>query len=496
MRELTVTRRLSRRRVLAALVALGVIGAGVWLAFWGGSLYHWFQPSPLLDSSTPRVQGGYTLAETDVEGDASSPAAAFVLIQPPSLPDCQRENEQDGYTLYALPGGGPGPYNSFSTPPTAPILQATAQTSEGDVLPLTWTVVGDSKNPKYLRIDIPGGYSNACRFMDITLVTRTGAFPKWRITRLPSMRRNIPASPAMQTMQTVTGIPVSVRAWQIREEVFLQLSPILLPASHQWEVASSDARPEYEKFDQGHAPDPDPVFYRPIEGRSGRFTPNDTGSGSKWFGSLITRFPADYRSSSRYVRLDCSLVQFETLEERITFPDVSIQPYTYAGEVEMPNVDQTYYLSVLKPITLTTPSGVTVTLPVQGKSETGATNGKINVHLSVKRSYSPNELPNSPLVRQFGKPVTVGLDFTPPNNSDGWVVGPGDTNDYELRRDQNPQWSFKLPREQVQKIPLYLAPPSHRNLTVVVRQRVEIQTIPLSFTVPVADQTPLDIHWR
>ncbi len=499
MSDLPFRRRPGSRRVIAVLAVLSIICPLVWLAFWGGSLYHWFQPAPQLDSSTPRVQGGYTLAEAHVEGSANPTVAAFVLIQPPSLPDCQSENEEDGYTLYALPGGSPGPYNRFTTPPTAPIIQATAQTSEGDVLPLTWWIVGDTHAPKYLRVDIPGGYSNACRFMDITLVTRTGAFPKWRIMRLPSMRRNIPDAPTVQTMQNVKGIPVSARAWRIHKEAFLQLLPILPPASHQWEIASADARSEFEKFGQAHAPDPDPVFYRPIEGRSGQFTPNDTGSGSKWFGSLITRFPADYRSSSRYVRLDCDLVQFETLEERVTFPNVSIRPYTYSngtGEAKMPNVDQAYYLSVPKPITLTTASGVSVTLPVQGKSETGVADGRINVYLSVKRSYSTGELPNSPLTRQFGKPVTIGLDFTPPNYAGGWAIGPDDTNDYELQRDQNPNWSFKLPREQMQKIPLYLAPPSRRNLTVIVRQRAELQRLPLSFTVPVADKTPPDIHWQ
>ncbi len=480
-------------RAVILLAILAAIGAGIWFSLPGGFLHHWFQPDPQLDPATARTQSGYTLAEAHAENDASSSAAAFVLIQVPSLPQCQRENEQDGYTLYALPGGGIGPYNSFTTPSTGPVIQVTGQTSEGDVLPLSWQIVGDARNPKFLRVDIPGGYSNACRFVDITLVTRTGAFPKWRIARLPSMRQNIPDAPKVQTAQAMQGISISARSWHSGHQVYLQVLPVLPPGSHQWEIGPRQSWSEWEKFDQQHTPT-DPLNYKPIEGRSGHFTQND----ALWFGSLTTMFPGDYRSASKFVRLDCGLIQFETLDERVTFPSVSIQ-HDLENSGQTPDYDagQTYYLTVPRPITLTTPSGIAVTLPAQGTNTSSADllSGDINVRLTVKPSYPSSELPHSPLVRQFRKPVAVTIQFTPPDSSNGWMNLSDDTKNYTLLRPENPKWRFKMTRQQMQQTPLHLAPPSRRDLTIIVRQRVELQRIPLSFTVPVAETPPADIHW-
>ena len=453
--------------MLTALIALSAVGAGIWLALSGGFLHRWFQPAPLLDPATPRIQGSYTLAEVHTEEDAASYAAAYVLIKIPAIPNCQRKGDQDGLTLYSLPNG--------------PIVQATGQTSEGDVLPLPWMFAGDTSGPKYLRVDIPGGYSNACKFIDITLVTRTGAFPKWRITRLPFMRHDIPDNPAVQTAQTVNGISVTARAWRMRHEIYLQLRPILPPGSHQWEFVNQQSWGMWEKFDQPHRLYADVENAPPIEGRNGRFTGNDT----VWYGGLTMRLPADYRSASRFVRLDCGLRQFETLDERVTFPNVSIRP----GQM------QDYYVSVPAPLTRMTLSGLAVTLPEQGTGGTTSMSGFINFALTVQPLVSPDELPRSPLVQQFHQPIAVNVQPIPSEEIGIRSVEPGDTHTYSLSLPMNPKWVSVKSAKEMLYTPRFVEPPPRKNLTVILRQRVDIQTIPLSFTVPVADTSPPDFHW-
>ena len=483
------------RCLLTGLTLLAAVSAGVWLLFPGGLLHHWLQPVPLLDPATPRIQGVYTLAEVHLESDAKSRAAAYVLIKVPAFPDCSRGENKDGMTLYSL-RGGPMLRNGTATDPNSPIIQATGQTSEGDVLPLPWMIVGDAVNPKYVRVDIPSGYSNACRFVDLTLVTRTGPFPRWRIDRLPSMKQIIPASATPQTSQTIQGIRVSARAWRMRHEIYLQLLPVLPLGSHQWELGPRQSWSEWEKGDQPAAVDKDTLNYQPIEGRGSHFTEADT----RWYGSLMTILPADYHSASKFVRLDCGLIQFETLDEAVTFPDVSVQHEIVAGASQNPQDDeyQTFYVFVPKAVTLTTPSGIAVTLPTQGKESqangNGLMAGDINVRLSVKPSYRPEDLPSSPLVHQFGKPVTIRVDFAPADSLITWSTQPGDTQSYGLRRPMNPKWSEKLSGQKMQKVPLQIAPPNHENLTVIIHQRTEIQTIPLSFTVPVAGTPPPDFR--
>lgn len=467
-----------RPRGRFALLGLLLAGTATWYVHSRGGWGNTLRLPPVLDASTPRSQNGYTVTKVQLADFRA--AAAYVTIRPPSLPKCTQDskNEDDTYTYNPAPGSA------------APIVQATGLTSSGDVTPLPWSIIGDADSPKFLRVEIPSGYSDACHFIDVSLVTTTGSFPRWRITRLPPMRQVIPDAPVITDHVTAGGITATATAWRSRHEIFCQVRPLLPPNSHQWELVTNDQWSEWEKLGQAH---PQDVYAsRPIEGRSGHFSVRDLAPN---YGNLTRRFPADYRSASHFVRLSYELRQFETHDEAVTFHNLAVTQDKNGtfGDAK------TYNLTVLHPITLTTPSGIAVTIPVQGIREHGDGMGaSFNVQLTVKSTAVPAELPQSPLVRQFNKPIAISISFAPPQQVSSWSVKPGDTQTYSLELPINPvmetyqgrlRWLTNVKNHK--HIPFYADIPPHlKNLTVIVRQRVEIQTIPMTFTVPVSDTPP------
>lgn len=453
-------RSVSRWRLWLSLAFLALVG-GVWYVHSRGGWLNILRLPPVLDASTPSVQYGYTLAKiarTDEANFAapspSLPMVAYLLIKPPNFPACIQQSQMlDGLHVYTTAKGV-----------TDPIKQASGQTSSGDVTSLGWLIVGDDSGPAYLRIDIPGGYSGDSKFLNVTLVTNDGPFPRWRIARLPPMRQVIPDTPTVTDTITKNGISVSVHAWRYQGMIFVQTRPILPPQSHQWGLTEEDQWMQWEPYNtsQGQSDAGD----RPIQSRGGVFTAPDE---KKYGGGLITnQIAAPYRSASRYVRADMQFHQFETDDESVTFHNVEVK------QTE-DHRDNEYYLRVLNPQTITTPSGIKVTLPAQGLSAPTYGLFCLIARLSIEPFGSGCVLPDSQLVKTFQKPVQVELDFPTPMRASEWTAEDGPAHDYTIIGGQP-----KVGRNQT--------------FTVIIRQRVDIQTIPMSFTVPVSDTPPAGFH--
>jgi hypothetical protein len=458
----TLTPRRFRAKLITGLMALVVLlGVGLWYVSFRGGWRSFVKIQPILDSSSPRSQNGYTVASVTAIDDPQNPGAVFMLIVPPFFPACTTGNHApDGTVRYELADKK----NPF-------IIQASAHMSSGDTANIGCDIIGTDAAPKYLRLTLPGGYSNDCRFADVTLVPANGSFPRWRITRLPYMRQNISDHPTLIEHITKRGIAAEAHAYWVRGNIYLRVIPNIPPNSHQWELTINRVVPSFEEFGRHH--DIMPETRGSIEGRGGKFTSNDLAGN----GTLTADFASAYRSTNRYTQIDCALNQFETVDEQVTFRNIAEEKsakYNDAGSGM-----HTYFVSIPKSITLHTPSGLSVTLPVHGEDSENIVGDKLNFLLTVKPRISPGDLPHSPLVRMFGKPITVSVGFSPPDVSSESIIKSDDTQDYLLWR----------------QLSRFSIPPPRRDFTVILHERVELQTIPMTFTVPVSDTPPPDFHW-
>lgn len=469
------TFRLFWRRPLArlGLLALLLAGAATWYVAARGGWVNALHLPPVLDASTPRSQNGYTL--TRIETAAGTGEIAFLFVRPPAFPKIMGHYcDSDGYTVYET---------DFHT--VGPLSQATAQTSTGDTTPLGWTIVGDASGPQFYRIAVPGGYSNDCLFLNVTLVPSIGPFPRWRITRLPNMRRAITEAPKLTDSVTKNGATVSVRAWHQWHATVLQTHVQLPPKSRQWEVATADVRSEWETYGTQHGHQ---GFYVSPLFRRGPVLMDRTVP-------LLIRLPAPYRSASKFASLDYELREFETYDEPVTFHNVAVQ-----CERESDHVSDvaTYYVTLSHPLRVTTPSGIAVTLPTQGQRlnnsrEAGAFNLLVSVEPKAQQPEGVLSLKASPLGHAFSKPVKISLAL--PQTYASVASLPETASQpawYALSLPRYPAWHF--PPKAASPTLNRAKPPPSTDLTIIVHQRVDLQTIPMTFTVPVADTPPPDVH--
>lgn len=377
------TLRLLWKRPLArfGLLTLLLAGAAAWYVTARGGWVNILHLPPVLDASTRRAQGGFTLLDVQLPGQwqdrygqkfvgfqfeavdfqkdygpeaVDTADAAGLWIEPPSLPD-------------GLPAGGSIDSQLNTLGKT---FLVTARLSTGDVLPLEWHLRSTTDWPpgtpvkRLLFVSLPSGYSDACRFVDFTISDQGGHSAHWRITRLPRMRHAVPPPFAFTDTITRNGVTVSARAWhEANSQVGYVLRPVLPPNSHQWDIVMVSKWHEWEPF----AYDGRVKVYKdsgaPVLGRNGIF---DTDF-ERWYGGGIHNFAGFdfYPRMNRFLRLTCELRQFETCDETVTFHNLTVRK---AWDGDRAYGYKIYSLVIPRPITFTTPSGVSVTLPAQGQA--------------------------------------------------------------------------------------------------------------------------------
>ncbi len=183
--------------------------------------------------------------------------------------------------------------------------------------------------------------------------------------------------------------------------------------------------------------------------------------------------PTTYNNKPTAI-LRATLHQYQIYDERVTFKNLDLAPVAAKGSMfDFGSQVTPRALSLKEPVTLTTPSGISVTLPAQDATTLFEVfsnfNGNANA-LFMKINVSPDEravtLPASPLYKKYGKPVTIQLK-TPAPNSMIW-----DSADNTFKT-----FAIYLPNLKTLK--------HLDSLTLVLRQRVELQTIPVAIEVPV-----------
>ncbi len=230
-------------------------------------------------------------------------------------------------------------------------------------------------------------------------------------------------------------------------------------AAHQWELGHLTETLEWE-----------PPGYVPQEAG---FT---TGSGKVGSTSDVMlegerlfygrSFP--YLADTHWARLSAKLQEFETYDETVIFHNVSVFKTKGGGQ----------YIVGSGPQTVTSPSGITVTLDdVQNRpnfNDQLGGNGYV-VHLLYPQSMRFPSLPHSPFWRKYKSPITVSADIPKPYTSMSSTSG---TNEGTYMFGVN-GYGIDGP------LPKVIA-----NFPVIIRQRVDLRSVPMTFTLPVLAKRP------
>jgi hypothetical protein len=185
----------------------------------------------------------------------------------------------------------------------------------------------------------------------------------------------------------------------------------------------------------------------------------------------------------RQATIGATLYQYDKAEERVTFHNLDLGPLAVSlfkiyGDPNKDTVNRhaatPRYLVLKQPVTITTPTGIAITLPVQGEEtlvkmfpNMGGNPDALFIQIDVSPSQHEAVLPQSSLFLKHGKPVTIKLDCAKP---DSMVWSTADNTFKTI--------ALELPN---------LKTVTHLDtLTLIVRQRVDLQALPISLQVPIS----------
>ncbi len=181
---------------------------------------------------------------------------------------------------------------------------------------------------------------------------------------------------------------------------------------------------------------------------------------------------ADYRTQKQ-ATIRATLRQYETYEEKVTFKNLPLAP-----------IDPTYapsrVLSLSQARSITTPSGITITLPAQSDDAMPpGIAGDPNV-IFIRVDVTPGDkiitsLPNSPLWRKHHRPVSLQVGKK--------VLLPWGEEFYY----QDLPLNYGL---VAVSIPNLKTATRLDELTLKVRQRANLQTVPVAIQVPISKPAP------
>lgn len=454
--------------VAVALLAVAFIGRRVFLA-----IQHTFHKPPVgarAEKSTPNEQNLFALREIQPVNQQNS--YDYTQQGPQKMGGSSGALEADiglwikmGAASQSLGSGCESAYNS----PCAKQLSVTGQSSTGDTFPLPWKTMSDSSSPgastPMLLAIIPAGYPDTYQWVDVSVDDRQGHKARWRITHLPPSQHVLAPPIALQNTFQQGNIKATARAYRGRPAYYPPGSPMLLydihgtitGGTHQWELGHIARTLEWEPV--GYSPQDMGVTYGSQSTLQGiRFECVDQRI-SQSYGDQ----PTAYEKNQHFLRLSAQFQQFETYDEKITFHNLTI----------IKNRNANAFLASKELQTATTPSGITVTLPDFATQTSGNSNrygGFGGDYMNCVLNFSPAtaiaSLPRSPLWQHYRRLIMVEVEAAKPFERAG-----SSSNGNGVRI-----YSFHLPPNHPKVIP---------NFTVIVRQRVDLQAVPMTFTLPI-----------
>jgi len=173
----------------------------------------------------------------------------------------------------------------------------------------------------------------------------------------------------------------------------------------------------------------------------------------------------------RQMTIHATLHEYDIYEDQVTFHNLDLWPL--ADDLETEHGITPRFLALKSAVTATTPSGIQITLLAQNVHHFSEMfdgyNGNPNA-LFIRIATTPSQkivtLPKSPLYKKHPQPVRIALDCVKPN----YMVFCQADNTYKII-------AVGLPD---------LRTVTHLDtLTLVVRQRVDLRSVPVTLTVPI-----------
>jgi hypothetical protein len=445
---------------------LTVLALVVWQI--GQAIHRTFQPPVGVaqrDPATPAYQNGLTLLEIDNvspdrQYDFSSKGQEDRGGASPSAPAA------DTGLWVKLPPSVSLPQNCLDSAhsPCQNALTVTARTSEGNEVSLPWRVVSPRSTADPILVSIPAGYPDTVRWADVTLDDKRGNTATWRITHLPPMQHVLAPPVTPQAAFHQGSIAVTARAYRGSDPNGNGYGPMILcgvtgsisHAPNSWELGPLTLTQEWEPT--GYVAPSGNITYG--TGKDAKNTVTIQATRQAVYYNQTDFYP----SATHWVRLSARLQEFGTYDETVTFHNVSVVKYRGSGG---------RYLAGAQPQTVTSPSGITLTLvDVQHQPQITYSWSGDGVSLLIRYPLGSKFplLPRSPLWRKHNGPIHVSVEIPKPYESYGSSGDDGEYN-YSFRSDK----------------PL---PKTFANFPVILRQRVDLRTVPMTFTLPVEDKTP------
>ena len=451
---------------LSAVAALAFLALIIWQV--GQAIHRTFQPPAGVaqrDPAAPASQHGLTLLEIDNvspdrDYDFSDKGQEDRGGASPSAPAA------DTGLWIKLPPSVSLPQNCLDSAhsPCRNALTVTARTSDGNTVSLPWRAVFQRSAKDPILVIIPAGYPDTVHWADVTLDDKQGDKATWRITHLPPMQHVLAPPVTPQTAFHQGNIAVTARAYRGSDPngngygsmILCDVTGTIANAPNSWELGPLTLTGEWEP----------PGYIAP----SGNST---FGTGKDAQNKVIIQAMRQavyynqtdfYPSATHWVRLNARLQEFGTYDETVTFHNLSV--VTYQGS-------SGHYLAAAQPQTVTSPSGITLTLvDVQHQKQLTHSWGGTGVSLFIRYPQGSkfSLLPHSPLWRKHNGPIRVSVEMVKPYESYG---SSGDDQEYI--------YSFHSDK------PL---PKTFTNFPVILRQRVDLRTVPMTFTLPVQDAAP------
>lgn len=181
----------------------------------------------------------------------------------------------------------------------------------------------------------------------------------------------------------------------------------------------------------------------------------------------------DYKTRQK-TTLRATLHKFEIYEEKVTFKDLDLVPVTHPDKAQPAFLQGPRFLSLPQARNQTTPSGIKITLTPQTGLKTEDWNSVYNGNIEalwVRLRVAPNtrlsSLPDSPLFRKHGRPVSIKLEVPEPNFLVSYMA-------------DNTFTGIKVGLPKLETL-------THLDqLTFIVRQRVDLETVPVAIEVPIS----------